>query len=539
MFVTGQLVSTKRRLQIVIALMIVLGIVLRFTNVAHKPYWHDEVFTTVRVVGYTGPEIEAAVLAEPVVTAAELQQFQMLAPDRGWDDTLKSLATHPEHPPLFYLLERGWIGLAGTSPTAMRLLSVGFSLAALPLMYGFVLVLFNDSWAAGIATALLAVSPVQLLYAQEAREYSLWSCTVLLSSGLLLRALRQTGVRAIQRGYAQASWRRSWDVWVLYSVSLALSFYTTVLSSLVVAAQGVYVLVAGSKRQWLRFGLSLAGAIALFSPWLWVVVQQSQKLSSVTSWTRQSPPPGLLPRLWGLHLSSALIDVNLPPFHWSVYIVPPLVLVLVLVALALMPVQVGLQPTLFCGLLLLVPTLGLILPDLIQGGQRSGATRYFLPSLLMVLVVLAVKLRAWLLSRRVQLRLWGQVLWVVLLMSGLGSGVLSASQFTWWNKGVSYHTPVIAETVRSADRPLVLASLSANGLGNAIALSYQVPNNTAFMFFRRTQLPPLPPDYSDYFVPYASGELIAALEAEYGRQVSAVEQPGVYELWELAPAAPQ
>lgn len=38
--------------------------------------------------------------------------------------------------------------------------------------------------------ALIAVSPFHVLYAQEAREYSLWTVTILLSSAALLRAMR-------------------------------------------------------------------------------------------------------------------------------------------------------------------------------------------------------------------------------------------------------------------------------------------------------------------------------------------------------------
>ncbi|MEO0757131.1 MAG: glycosyltransferase family 39 protein [Cyanobacteria bacterium J06648_16] len=533
MFTTGQITAVKRRLRVAIALILLLGIVFRFTNVSHKPYWHDEVFTTVRVVGYTGPEIEAAVLAQPLVRAADLQRFQTLPADRGWGDTFASLATHPEHPPLFYLLARAWIGVTGTTPTALRLLSVAFSLLSLPLMYLLGRSLFADGWTAGLATTLMALSPVQVLYAQEAREYSLWICLTLLSSLALLRALRLTGRQAVQRQLAQASRREHWGAWLVYAVSTALCFYTTILSGLVVAAQGLYVLAGGIRRQWVRFALSVVGAIALFSPWLWVIVSQNQKLESVTGWTTYSRPIGQLIQLWGLHLSSAVVDFGLPPGHWFGYVTPRLLLGLLLAALLQMPTQVGQRATMFCGLLLTIPALGLIMPDLLLGGQRSSATRYFMPSLLTVLLVLSVWLRGLLFARRTGLRRWGQTTLAIILAASLISCTLSASRFTWWNKGVSYHIPVIADIIRAADAPLILAALSANGLGNAISLSYQVPPETPFIFFRREQLPVLPSGYGRYFVPYASGELIEALQAEYGRSVNPVQQPGVFELWEL------
>lgn len=227
------------------------------------------------------------------------------------------------------------------------------------------------------------------------------------------------------------------------------------------------------------------------------------------------------------------MDFGLPPGHWFGYVTPRLLLGLLLAALLQMPTQVGQRATIFCGLLLTIPALGLIMPDLLLGGQRSSATRYFMPSLLTVLLVLSVWLRGLLFARRTGLRRWGQTTLAIILAASLISCTLSASRFTWWNKGVSYHIPVIADTIRAADAPLILAALSANGLGNAISLSYQVPPETPFLFFRREQLPVLPSGYGRYFVPYASGELIEALQAEYGRSVNPVQQPGVFELWEL------
>lgn len=527
----------KRRLQIVIVLVLVLGLILRLTNVAHKVYGHNEVLTSMRVVGYTIPEIESTVLAGPVVTAAQLQQFQQLSPARSWGDALTALSTQPEYPPLFYFLERAWVSVVGASPVALRLLSVLLSVAALPLMYWLGRVLLRDDWAAGLAMALLAVSPVQMLYAQEAREYSLWGCTILLSSGLLLRALQRTGDSAIRRQYTQAGWQRSGEAWALYGLSVVLGLYTTLLTVWVVVAQGLYVLLVGSRRHWARFGVSLMGAIALFSPWLWVMVQHRETGLSVTVWTQLTQPLGALMRHWGLHLSSTVVDFDLPATHGFALGVPLLVLLGVAIALLTMPVQVGLPATLFCGVLLLIPALGLIGAELLLGGERSMVTGSFMPSLLMVLPILAVGLRGWLLSRRARLRLWGQGLLALLLVASLSSGLLSASRFTWWNKGVSYHVPVIAEVIRTAEQPLVLSALTDTGLGNAISLSYQVPDETPFLFFRPNLPPPLPTDYSDYWVPYASSDVIESLEKAYGRSVTPVQAPGVYELWRLGPAA--
>src|SRR5207248_4961479 len=94
-----------------------------------------------------------------------------------------------------------------------------------PGLYWLCRELFGCSRTAWMAVALLAVSPFHVLYAQEAREYSLWTVAILLSSAALLRAARlQT--------------RRTW--WA-YAASVALGLYSHTLFVLVAGAHGAYM----------------------------------------------------------------------------------------------------------------------------------------------------------------------------------------------------------------------------------------------------------------------------------------------------------
>ena len=102
--------AVKKRLQLLFVVCLLVGIGLRCTNAAHKVYWHDEVFTTIRVLGYSGSAIQEQVLEKTLVSAADLQAFQQFPEIRRWSDTWSALVSHPEHPPLFYLLERLWVG---------------------------------------------------------------------------------------------------------------------------------------------------------------------------------------------------------------------------------------------------------------------------------------------------------------------------------------------------------------------------------------------------------------------------------------------
>ncbi|NJO50935.1 MAG: hypothetical protein HC840_17495 [Leptolyngbyaceae cyanobacterium RM2_2_4] len=142
-------------------------------------------------------------------------------------DTVKALSTHPEHPPLYYLLVRIWTQFwtqwFGNSVAVFRSLSVVLSILTLPCLYWLCAELFELSLTRSLILAIVAVSPLHVLYAQEAREYSLWILAIVLSGAALLRATRlQT----------QASWK-------VYAATVALGLYSHLLFIWVAIAQSL------------------------------------------------------------------------------------------------------------------------------------------------------------------------------------------------------------------------------------------------------------------------------------------------------------
>ena len=510
-------ISWKNSLNLAIALLLILGISFRCINLDRKVYWHDEVFTSVRVVGYTGEQIEAQVFNGQPITAAELQRFQQLTPERDFADTLSALSKHAEHPPLYYLLVRVWVQLFGSSVAAFRSLSVVFSLLAFPCLYWLCQELFGSAWASAVALMLLAISPFHVLYAQEAREYSLWTVTILLSSVTLLRSTQRGG----------------WRNWAAYALSLALGMYTSLLTVLVAIAQGLFVLMTTRRRQWLAYGLSLLATLVLFSPWLTVILIQFSQLKQVTEWATAERSLDFLVKLWGLHLSSLFIDPGFDLEHPFTYIAPPLVLMMAAIGTYRLAQQRPKRAVWFVLTLTLFPALGLILPDLLMGGQRSISTRYFLPTLIGVQLMVAYWVGSQLSAQALAQRRQGKGLLIGLLLAGMLSCSLSAQAHTWWNKGISYHNFNIARVINQASNPVVVGHLSGNSLGNAISLSYWLKPHTPFQMTRLPDVPDISDSFSDVFVIYASGDLIQAMEQTYGGQVEGVQEPGVYELWKL------
>ncbi|MEG4206430.1 glycosyltransferase family 39 protein [Microcoleus sp. Pol7_A1] len=113
-----------------------------------------------------------------------------------------------------------------------RSFSVWISLLAFPSLYWLCRELFAPPEVAWIAVGLVAVSPLHVLYAQEARPYILWPALILLSCASLLRAmLLETKL-----------------TWSIYTVANILEFYTHLFSLLVAFGHGIYLVVTQGLR---------------------------------------------------------------------------------------------------------------------------------------------------------------------------------------------------------------------------------------------------------------------------------------------------
>ena len=89
-------------------------------------------------------------------------------------------AVDPNHPPLFFIILRGALRLLGTSEVAARLPSALASLASLALTYVLGRRLGMSREASVVGVALLALAPLDIWYAQEARMYAMVTTSALL-----------------------------------------------------------------------------------------------------------------------------------------------------------------------------------------------------------------------------------------------------------------------------------------------------------------------------------------------------------------------
>lgn len=399
--------------------------------------------TSIRVAGYTKTEIIGEVTSAKILHPQDLLNYQKLAPQRDFSDTLQALFKSPEHAPLYFLMVRAWAMIFGSSAAAMRSLSVLFSLIALPCLYGLTLELFRSHVTASLAISLAAVSPFFVAYAQEARPYSLWLVAILLSNLLLLRAVRLNK-------------RQSW---LFYALSLVFGLYTSLLSIWVAVGQGIWVMIAGRSRV-KSFAIAFLGAFLAFTPWLWVIFQHWQRLQDNTTWMRV--PMSFLPRV-----AIGLYTVVIGFVDFPVYVPVDAVIITAIIADIGLLILVGfsfyfLQTQSVCQIYLFVCTLAIATPlclviiDWITNGQSSTAPRYLIPCQIAVQLAIAYLFSQKLYSKNSQR--W-KLLWVVLISMGVLSCTANLETSPKYQKIRSLHNFAIAKMINQA-RPLAGTSKS-------------------------------------------------------------------------------
>lgn len=454
--------------KVVLIAAILAGISFRFYHLDRKVYWEDEIFGTIHALGYTEAQI---VRDSPRMhRAADLQRyFHLPADGHGVGDTIASLATEdPQHPPAYYVLSHLWMQRFGSSVAAIRTLSAIFGTIALPCAFLLAIELFGSRRVALIVVALVAISPFHVLYAQEAREYSLWTVATLLNGVAYLRALRLNAPMP----------------WVLYAATMIGCIFIDPLSALLALGQVAYVLTLEGpqrKRVAVWFGSCLVATALAFLPWLLHMFRGTlmRGMSEILA-AKISNTERVLAFLRGVRG----VFVDLGSFSVGGIHSGPLNFILlagttVLAAFAMWHLarNAPIRASRFILLVLCLPSLFLLVHDLIFGGRLSYQGRYFTPLYLglelgvayLVLCALNHAGAAW------QRRRVAAITLVSLLACGALSCAISSQATTWWNKDYERSRDVAAIINNSSD-PLVV---SDHGSSRMLGLGYYLDPRVA------------------------------------------------------------
>lgn len=483
-------------LKLLVIVALVLALYFRLGNLAVKPYWADEVFTSLRVSGYSSGTVDRKIDGELVPIDA-LYQYQDVDSGRSWRNVIGALAGRPEHAPLYFVLARLWAQAFGSSVGAMRAMPALISLLALPLFYWVSRLLFHSSEIANVTLCFACVSPILIRQAQEARPYSLWIVGILASSALLFSALRSD--------------KRS--VWLLYSLSVAFAFLTHLLSTFIFVAHGLYVLILYRKKvepaaaldtirrprseiespvlsvdrlRFLHFRRYLLSGMMLVLPWLLLVISRLALVHSSTSWQNQASSLKDLMVSWTQN-TSYLVLFWFPPNRWPILAI----FLSLLIAFALYRLVVRshpsqwLLPVLFCAL----PGVLLVASDLLLGGIRSTVSRYLIPTYLGIL--LALGFGVGFNPCRLQSSLekgyrWGRrILFHILLAMMVAASWHNLHSSVWWK---TFELPLIRASQIVMRSPAPATVVSDKYIGDVLSLAYRLRPTDRILWFASEEI---------------------------------------------------
>jgi uncharacterized membrane protein len=173
-----------------LAPLLLLGAFLRLAWIDTRAPWEDEGLTAIRASGFRATQV--ATVVRQGTWLSDLKPFGRPVPGSLGRFLMRPSRHNPDvHPPLYFVLTRLWLELwGGAGALAIRRLSSVVGVLGIVGAAWLALEASGRRRAALLAAAILAVSPLQVVYSQEARMYSLLALLTLASSAMLLRFLR-------------------------------------------------------------------------------------------------------------------------------------------------------------------------------------------------------------------------------------------------------------------------------------------------------------------------------------------------------------
>lgn len=250
--------SAARRWGPLLGILVLAG-GLRAYHLGGESLWLDELFSLEASSGRSlvHSSVPAGVLLDPPPSLTSLEG----APP-WWD--VWSAMRHFAHPPLYFLLLRGWREIFGDGETALRSLSLIAALLGLLALHDAVRTLHGET-PARWATLLMAVAAPQIRYGQEARGYTLLLALVLAAAAALARI--EAHGPAPRRVAALGG----------FAFLSAFTHYYALGALAGLAGYGVLRLRGAARRRMLlAFGLAGAVFLAAWGPILWQQRDQAE-----------------------------------------------------------------------------------------------------------------------------------------------------------------------------------------------------------------------------------------------------------------------
>ena len=525
----------------IIVVILITGIFFRFTNLDRKVYSFDESITSLRISGYTWTEMVQQDFQGKIISVADLQRkYQHANSEKSWLDTVKGLATEePQLPPLYFILARFWVQLFGPEVATVRSFSAWMSLLVFPSIYWLCWELFRSTSLGLVAVTIVGVSPFHVLYAQEARPYMMFAVLVLLSNAILLRAIYLQKTPATFKSTSKLTKA----VWSIYAIVLSLGLYCSLLFFLVIFAHGIYVVITEKWRfskTLIAYLLASAVAITFFTPWIWVLIDNSPKIESTVglprislSWISSLKPLILITcRIFiDTHWAGGIIKLGSSGIATDLIQLIVATLLLLAIAHSIYSLCRSTPKRVWLFILTAIAITAIAL--IAVGGV---ADRYLVPYILEIQLAVAylftVKIALSINFRKK--KLW-QLGLIAIISSEIISCAVSSQSQLWWNKYPSStkYNPAVASIVNQAKKPLVISYGGNNLTGKILSISYLLKPEVQLLLAVKPEQVKIPDGFSDVFLYRATEALQFELEEVQKYKITPIYQPGDVWLWRV------
>ena len=347
---------------VVLGVLIIALCVLRIFSADTQGLWLDELYTLSLINGFDPYLFPGSDLTEETATLMARQFLEAVSSGDFFANFARNIE-HEGHPPLYYLLVKGWAAVFGYSAGALRSFSIFTSIITIPLVY-LISRIYTDRMTSLFACALFVALPVQLYYSVEARAYSLTVFLAALATFFLFKMVEQRGDS-----------RFAVFGWVIAGFLAMMSHYYAVLY---LSALASVVVFEGSRAREMRV-LSMR-TVYLFLPqllflgWVPMLVRQMQ-VHGGSHWTQ-----GRL-NLWDSVLSvpASIKELVIGPAILPTTFATVLATLLIILGLALLyfkkpPKSKTIDRILFFSILLFY--LGIIALDFLLDKKTITVSRY-------------------------------------------------------------------------------------------------------------------------------------------------------------------
>jgi uncharacterized membrane protein len=265
-----RVIDMPRRHLIFLGIILVAAALFRFQGIAGPSLWMDEIWSIEMAMGHGSVHDRLP----PNVIRYDQPDLTGLAAAAPW----WSICTHlggVTHPPLYFLVLRGWMDLFGTGALAVRSLSALFSLAAIVVFFDVCRRLHGPRIAL-LAAAISALAIGQIDFAQEARSYPMLIFFGLCCCDLVVRIEFLGPSRRRLIGLA------------LCLVAAALTHYFAAGALMALIAYAAIRL--RGRARWLTMAALAVGAILVLAAWIPLFLAQKHTLPSLTpTFLEESP----------------------------------------------------------------------------------------------------------------------------------------------------------------------------------------------------------------------------------------------------------